>query len=58
MDRRNAFVAIGGVVLVWPLPARPQLARKVARIGIVSIGGLPPVAADNLRAFDCPVRSP
>jgi putative ABC transport system substrate-binding protein len=39
LDRRRVIVSIGGVALAWPLPARAQPSRKVARIGIVSVGG-------------------
>jgi putative ABC transport system substrate-binding protein len=39
MDRRRVIVSIGGVALTWPLPARTQPSRRVARIGIVSVGG-------------------
>jgi putative ABC transport system substrate-binding protein len=39
MDRRSVFVSIGGAALAWPLPAGTQPSRKVARIGIVSVGG-------------------
>jgi len=39
MDRRKVIVSIGGVALAWPLPARTQASRRVARIGIVSVGG-------------------
>jgi hypothetical protein len=39
LDRRRVIVSIGGVALAWPLPARAQPSRRVARIGIVSVGG-------------------
>ena len=39
IDRRSVIVSIGGVALAWPLPARTQPSRRVARIGIVSVGG-------------------
>jgi putative tryptophan/tyrosine transport system substrate-binding protein len=38
MDRRSVIVSIGGVALAWPLPARTQSSRRVAHIGIVSVG--------------------
>ena len=39
LDRRKFIGAIGGASLAWPTAARSQTARKIARIGIVSIGG-------------------
>jgi putative ABC transport system substrate-binding protein len=39
MDRRRVIGSIGVVALAWPLPARTQPSRRVARIGIVSAGG-------------------
>jgi putative tryptophan/tyrosine transport system substrate-binding protein len=39
IDRRRVIGSIGVVALAWPLPARTQPSRRVARIGIVSAGG-------------------
>lgn len=39
IDRRRVIGSIGVVALAWSPSARSQPARKVARIGIVSIGG-------------------
>jgi putative ABC transport system substrate-binding protein len=39
IDRRRVIGSIGGVALGWPLQARTQPVHRVARIGIVSIGG-------------------
>jgi putative tryptophan/tyrosine transport system substrate-binding protein len=39
MDRRRVIVSIGSVALAWPVSAHTQPARRVARIGIVSVGG-------------------
>ncbi|QDW38502.1 ABC transporter substrate-binding protein [Bradyrhizobium sp. KBS0727] len=39
IDRRRVIVSIGGAALAWPLPARTEPSRTVARIGIVSVGG-------------------
>src|SRR5664279_641434 len=39
MDRRRVISSIGVAALAWPISARAQPARGVARIGIVSIGG-------------------
>jgi ABC-type uncharacterized transport system substrate-binding protein len=39
MDRRSVVGSIGVVILAWSLSARAQPTRRVARIGIVSIGG-------------------
>ena len=39
IDRRQLLASISAAAMAWPIPARAQPARKVARIGIVSIGG-------------------
>src|SRR4029079_11115617 len=39
MDRRKVMGSIGIAALAWPVSARAQPARKVARIGIISVGG-------------------
>ncbi len=39
LDRRRFAGAIAGAALAWPMSARSQSARKVARIGVVVIGG-------------------
>jgi putative ABC transport system substrate-binding protein len=39
MDRRKVIGSIGIAALAWPVSARAQPARKVARIGIISVGG-------------------
>ena len=39
MDRREVIASISGVALTWTRLAGAQPARKVARIGMISIGG-------------------
>lgn len=39
LDRRRFIGAVVGAAVAWPISARSQTARKMARIGIVSIGG-------------------
>lgn len=39
IDRRQLLASMGMASVAWPMTARAQPARKVARIGIVSIGG-------------------
>lgn len=39
IDRRRIIRSIGVAALAWPVSARTQTARRVARIGIVSVGG-------------------
>src|SRR3984893_3858980 len=39
IDRVRVIGSIGVVALAWPLPARTQPSRRVARIGFVSAGG-------------------
>lgn len=39
INRRECIESIGIVALAWPTSARAQPARRVVRIGIVSIGG-------------------
>src|SRR5438045_1301009 len=57
IDRRRVLKSIGAAVIAWPVAGRTQIARAIARIGIVSIGG---TSADmtgplpnnrNVRAF-------
>jgi putative ABC transport system substrate-binding protein len=57
IGRRTVFGWIGATVVAWPTAVRPQTARKVARIGIISIGGpsadmMGPLPSNrNVRAF-------
>ena len=57
IDRRRVIRSIGVAALAWPVSARTQLARKTARIGIVSVGGQsadmtgPLPRNSNVRAF-------
>jgi putative ABC transport system substrate-binding protein len=37
--KRREFIALVAGGAVWPIAARAQLAQKIARVGIVSIGG-------------------
>jgi putative tryptophan/tyrosine transport system substrate-binding protein len=39
MDRRRFIGSIGALALTWPMSVHTQTARRVARVGIVSIAG-------------------
>lgn len=57
IDRRRVIRSIGVAALAWPASVRTQPARKMARIGIVSVGGRsadmtgPLPRNSNVRAF-------
>jgi putative ABC transport system substrate-binding protein len=39
INRRKLLASIGSASFAWPGAARSQVARKVARIGVVAVGG-------------------